>query len=1039
MFTHARGDERPHVAVSIFGIEFIGLLDSGASRSVIGSKGWDVLKNIGLVKLDSSEAKCVTVANGHKCECIGVLRVPIKLREVEKIMDILVVPDLNHSLILGVDFWARMGIVPDLRSGEWKFTSEKEDLDICPVTALNSKDHLTHDQSILLDKLVSDSFEKMGDKLGCTNLVQHRIILKDNVEPIKQRYYPISPALLKHMDLELQDMLDKDVIEPSSSAWSSPIVMVKKKDDSWRFCVDYRKVNRVSQGDAYPLPMVSSILDRLRDAKFMSSLDIKSAYWQIEVEEKSRPITAFTVPGRGLYQFKRLPFGLSTAPATWQRLIDRVIGVDLEPFCFKYLDDIIIITQTFEQHLEVLSKVLQRLIAAGLTLGRDKCHFCRSELRYLGYVVTSQGLYVDPLKVEAILQIPTPTKISDVRSLIGTASWYRRFIPNFSSLTQPLTELLRKNSKFCWTSKQEEAFRQIKEHLISAPVLSCPNFELPFIIQCDASGYGIGAVLTQNHPDIGEKVVCYLSRSLTRQERKFSTTERECLAVLWSIEKLRPYIEGTHFSVITDHWSLCWLNDLKDPMGRLGRWALKLQQYSFDLIHRRGKEHIVPDMLSRSVPVINEMISGNHVSGSKKVDRWYVSMCEKVQKEPFHFPTWKVSGSELYKYVAFKKIPGLDFSSDWKLVVPKYARKEMLFKHHDDPLSGHPGVFKTYKRISEHFYWPKMRSDVAAYVRKCRVCCANKPEQTKPAGLLASHKFVDKAFEVVSCDLIGPLPRSSQGYKFILVIVDHLSKFPLVIPLRNSTSKLVCPAIENHLFLMFGQPRILMCDNGSQLLSQHFRNLLVSYGVKQVFTPNYHPQANITERQNRILETMIRCYVKDNHKDWDKLLPKLACAMRTQVHEVLGYSPYFVVFGREFPVNLESVKLRDDEGFEIDQSVLSKEKFELRSNAFQKLYAEIKERVTKAAERNKKYYDLRHRDVRYEIGDKVYRRNFPQSDATKHFSAKLAPKFVGPFVIFKKVSPWVYKLKDLEGNFRGQWHVKDLKPCNLDPDEVGVT
>ena len=228
-------------------------------------------------------------------------------------------------------------------------------------------------------------------------------------------------------------------------------------------------------------------------------------------------------------------------------MIGRVLGVDLEPYVFVYLDDIVIVTQTFEKHIEILSEVFTRLISAGLTLGKEKCNFCRQELRYLGYVVDVNGLHVDPEKVNAILQIPTPTKVSEVRSVIGTASWYRRFIPNVSTLIQPLTELLRKNVRFKWTSRQEEALKSIKEHLVSAPVLSCPNFELPFVIQTDASAYGIGGVLTQNHPDLGERVVCYLSRSLTKQERKYSTTERECLAVLWSIEKLRPYIEGTHF------------------------------------------------------------------------------------------------------------------------------------------------------------------------------------------------------------------------------------------------------------------------------------------------------------------------------------------------------------------------------------------------------------------------------------------------------------------------------------------------------------
>ncbi|KAG5891318.1 hypothetical protein JTB14_036886 [Gonioctena quinquepunctata] len=447
VLSHAQGDERPVVTVSIFGKELLGLLDSGASHTILGNKGWKLLKDIGLSTLDRTG---VTVANGDKW----------------------------------VDFWVRMGIVPDLRSKEWKFTRVNGTFaDINAVEALHSRELLTSDQVEILDELVNDCFVRMGNSLGCTKIVEHKIELLDNGEPIKQRFYPVSPALMKHIDGELQDMLKKDVIEPSSSPWSSPIVM----------------------------------------------------------------------------------------------------------------------------HIKILSMVFERLISTGLTLSQEKCKFCRRELQFLGYVVDENGLHVDPGKVEVILQIPTTSKISEVRSLIGTASWYRRFIPNFSTVIQPLTELLKKNTKFVWTPRQEAALREVKEHLISAPVMACPNFDLPFIVQTDASGYGIGAVLTQNHPDVGERVVSYLSRSLTKQERKFSTTERECLAVIWSIEKLRPYIEETHFTVVTDHWSLCWLNNLKDPTGRLGRWSLKLQQYSFDLVHRKGKENVVPDMLSRTIPIIDAL------------------------------------------------------------------------------------------------------------------------------------------------------------------------------------------------------------------------------------------------------------------------------------------------------------------------------------------------------------------------------------------------------------------------------------------------
>ncbi|KAK9709956.1 RNase H-like domain found in reverse transcriptase [Popillia japonica] len=435
--------------------------------------------------------------------------------------------------------------------------------------------------------------------------------------------------------------------------------------------------------------------------------------------------------------------------------------------------------------MEILSKVCERLSNAGLTLGKDKCQFCRSELQYLGYVVDGNGLHVDPSKVEAILQIPTPSKVSDVRSMIGTASWYRRFIPNFSTVIQPLTELLHKNTKFCWIARQEEAFKKVKEHLISAPVLSCPNFDLPFIVQTDASAYGIGAVLTQNYADQGEKVICYLSRSLTKQERKFSTTERECLAVLWSIEKLRPYLEGTHFTVITDHWSLCWLNNLRDPTGRLARWSLKLQQYSFDLVHRKGKENVVPDMLSRSV----------HRKGKENV------------------------------------------------------------------------------------------------------------------------------------------------------VPDMLSRsVPVVDIIQDSTTKIADKWYDSMLYKVTEKPLLF----------------------------------------------------------------------------------YFTVFGREFPLNLDSVvdcspKTNTGTGTSTQDRV----------ERLRCLYAAVKQRLEKAAEKNKKYYDLRRRNVAYEVGDQVYRRNYVQSDAANFYSAKLAPRYIGTFVVARRISPWMYELADLDGKRLGNWHAKDLKPnCN---------
>lgn len=993
----------------------MGLLDSGASKTVVNEKGLALLRNLQLKLLPSLTSEC-RVANGGSCPVLGSIHVPFKLRDRVCVIDVLVVPSVSHTLILGTDFWRCMGVVPDLRHGEWTFTDTPE----TELFSLSDTTHLTPEQSQRLKGVVAQIFGSMPESLGCTSIVSHKI--KTTADPIKQRCYPISPAVQKHVDAELDRMLRDGVIEPSSSPWASPIVLVRKKDNSYRFCVDYRKLNKVTERDAYPLPFVSHTLDKLRDARFLSSLDIKSAYWQIPVDEASKPLTAFTVPRRGLFQFCRMPFGLHNAAATWQRLIDRVLS-DLEPYVFVYLDDIIVVTQDFEKHLEMLRLVFKRLVDAGLTVSREKCKFCCEELRYLGYVVDRSGLRVDPEKVTAILNLPPPRNVTEVRRILGMASWYRRFIPNFATLVSALSNLLRKNVRFEWNPQCAEAFSKLKDCLSSAPVMTCPDFDIPFCIQTDASNFGLGAVLTQNHKD-GERVISYISRSLNKNERKFTTTEKECLAVVWAIEKFRPYVEGTHFSVITDHFSLKWLHNLRDPSGRLARWSVKLQQYSFDITHRGGKENVVPDALSRSVPTIDIVSLAEEGLGEIK-DQWYARLCRNVESHPLKFSDWRVESGRLFKQCRnqYPVLAGSEFR--WNLVVPKNQRKSTIELNHDVATAGHLGVHKTFARLGQKYYWPKMKADVAKYIRSCLVCSAQKPEQKAPAGLLSGRPNVSRPWELICVDIVGPLPRSTKGNCFIFSVMDYFSKFTLFFPLRQASTSRITKILENNVFLLFGVPRVIVCDNGQQFTSREFKKIAQDYGCRLAYTAFYHAQANAVERVHRVLKTMLASYVKDNHRTWEDHLQRVACALRTSVHESTGQTPFFVNFGRE--INLSGESTPQPSGCPGDQPKVVPTA-DSRREQFEGIYHDVRRRLDKAYEKSKRVYNLRHRDVQYVVGEKVWRRNYPQSDAAKYFTAKLAQKFVGPFLVKKKLSPWTYKLVDLHDTDAGIWNAKDLKP-----------
>ena len=400
----------------------------------------------------------------------------------------------------------------------------------------------------------SDVVATSNEDVGQTNLMAHKIDV-DGAAPVKQppRRLPFHKReeVRKHLD----QMLDADVVEPSSSPRSSPVVLVKKPDGSSRFCIDYGALNNVTKKDAYPLPRIDDTLDSLEGAKYFSTLDLQSGYWQDDVDSQFRDKTAFSTPF-GLYQFKRMPFGLTNAPATFQRLMAVVFGGLTPMMCLVYQDDIIVFSTTFQEHVERLRPVLSRLREAGLKLKPRKCKLLCEHVRFLGHVVSVQGVSTDPEKIRAIVDWPTPTCVKDVRSFLGMVGCYRRFIRDFSTVARPMNQLLEKDVPFAWNEDVDRSFQVLKKALSSAPILSFPDFSLPFLVDTDASNSGLGAVLSQVGPDNVERPVYFASRTLNRAEHKYSTTRKELLAVVWALKTFRPYLLGAPFVLRTDHNAL---------------------------------------------------------------------------------------------------------------------------------------------------------------------------------------------------------------------------------------------------------------------------------------------------------------------------------------------------------------------------------------------------------------------------------------------------------------------------------------------------
>ena len=457
---------------------------------------------------------------------------------------------------------------------------------------------LNNDQRQQLQQILTEFREVLQNKPGHTKLVEHRIEIGTSC-PVKLPPYRLPQAYRESVQKEIQEMLEQDIIEPSSSEWAAPIVLVKKKDGSLRLCVDYRRLNSVSRTDAYPMPRIDDMIDQLGRASFISTLDLTRGYWQVPVANIDRHKTAFITPF-GLYQFKAMPFGLQGAPATFQRMMDQLIR-GLEGFTAAYLDDLVIYSSTWEEHVKHLHNVFGRLRKAGLTAKPRKCQFAMKQCKYLGHIVGNGVVQPEPGKIDAVKSFAVPRTKTDVRAFLGLTGYYRRFIPDYATIALPLTDLTRKAAPnlINWNDQCNEAFTKLKELLCSSPVLQSPNFTMLFTLQTDASDRGVGAVLSQKDESGLDHPVSYYSRKLLPREQRYSTVEKELLAIKLATSAFRVYLLGRHFQIVTDHRSLEWLDRLKETNSRLTRWSLALQSFDFSITHRPGKDNGNADALSR--------------------------------------------------------------------------------------------------------------------------------------------------------------------------------------------------------------------------------------------------------------------------------------------------------------------------------------------------------------------------------------------------------------------------------------------------------
>lgn len=926
--------------------------------------------------------------------------------------------------------------------------------------------HLSEDQRISLLTLLyefRDTFRLPGDPLGFTDKVKHVIDTGDS-PPIAMRPYRVPYKYKTELKESMQELLDEGVIRPSISPWAFPVVVVPKRDGGIRPCVDYRRLNAITRKEIYPLPLISETLDALGGARYFSAMDLASGYFQVALDEASIEKSAFILPhGNGRYEFLRMGMGLVNAPSTFQRLMDSILaGLQFE-VCLIYLDDLIVFSKTFEEHLQRLRLVLQKLKENNLRLKSSKCSFLKNELEYLGHTVSAQGVKPQDEKIRAVAEYPTPKTVRDVRSFLGFVGFYRKFIPQFAEIARPLTQLTKVAKAFVWDEQAEEAFQKLRGALITAPILRFPDFSRRFILATDASGFAKAAVLSQEYNG-KEFPVAFASRQFNQAELNYSTVERELAAVVFGISYFRNYLYGRVFLIITDHAPLRWLLKMKNPTNsRLARWSILLQDFEYDIVHRPGRIHSNVDALSRiRLPgrkdeeiAIDRLESRINFVGSAEENtvEWEpIYDMQRIVLEQNQDPKIKAlreklenqlgerkeddSGYFLYADVLYYRHMLSSNQSTHEvrelIVVPRSMVRKVIELNHVPPLSAHLGYKKTIYRVNQQFIWEGMVQDVKKFVATCTSCQERKTSPHVRPSPLQRFTVVNQPFELVGMDILGPLPMTITGNRYLLLFTDYLSKWVEGIAIPNQKAKTVARALISEVIARHGVPQKLLTDRGANFLSALMKDVYSFLGIQKLNTTPYRPSTNGSiERFNRTLTQMLSHYTVDQH-DWDEWLPFMLFAYRTAIHESTRETPFFLVYGRDAHLPFHEIIKPSRPNY----MVLEDYKAELIARLRQ-AFERAREQSELAKERRKIYYDKRARQSDLKSGDLIL---LYTPVVGKGLTHKLTKPWKGPYRIVEQIGPVTFRIQKPEGRETQLVHANRLKkfyePINFPYDPV---
>ena len=836
--------------------------------------------------------------------------------------------------------------------------------------------------------------------------IEHQIDLIPGASLPNRAPYRTNPEETKEIQRQVQELLDKGYIRVSLSPCAVPVILVPKKDGTWRMCVDCRAINNITIRYRHPIPRLDDMLDELSGAAIFSKIDLRSGYHQIRMKEGDEWKTAFKTKF-GLYEWLVMPFGLTNAPSTFMRLMNHVLRHFIGKFVVVYFDDILIYSHNETEHIDHIRQVLHVLRANKLYGNLEKCTFCKDRVIFLGFVVSKHGVEVDDSKIEAIKNWPTPMNLSQLRSFLGLAGFYRRFVRDFSTIAAALNDLTKKGVPFVWGAAQDAAFDELKRCLISAPLLMLPDFNKQFYIECDASGIGIGGVLMQEG-----KPVAYFSEKLNGAQLNYPVYDKELYALVRALEVWQHYLWPKEFTIHSDHEALKFLKCQTNLNKRHAKWMEFIESFPYIIKYKKGKENVVADALSRKNMLLTHL--DIQVPGLESLRDLYASDTD--------FAAAFANCSDVKAWEKYHMHDGYLFRAN-KLCVPESSVRLLLLQEsHGGGLMGHFGREKTLLMLADHFYWPRMRRDVDRFVKRC-ITCNKAKSKLKPHGLYTPLPAPTTPWEDISMDFVLGLPRTSRGHDSIFVVVDRFSKMAHFIACHKSDdASHIANLFFRDIVRIHGVPKTIVSDRDVKFMSYFWKTLWGKLGTKLLFSTTCHPQTDgQTEVVNRTLSALLRTMIKKNLRVWEECLPHVEFAYNRAVHSTTQLCPFEVVYGFKPITPLDLLPLPIQERVNMDASK--------RADFVRKIHEKTKEAIEKKGKYNADRVNKKRKEVLFQPGDMVWV-HFRKDRFPVQRKSKLLPRGDGPFKVLAKINDNAYKidLPTSEFGVSNTFNVADLTP-----------